>query len=227
LISQRLVITAAHCIHNKNEPVSNRRKPEEATFFFGKHNIESLTEDRNYIQSGAIEFHLHQDWRINDDKFDADIAIVVLSRRIPFNKFIKPICLWTSTSSFTDLIDKEGIIAGWGKTEFNAISTSMPKWTKLPVVSNEICLRSHPIFSTLTSERTFCAGIKDSITGPCNGDSGSGFIHQVNNKYYLRGIVSSSLFNNVQQSCDTKNYAVFTDVARYTTWIQLFMNRFG
>lgn len=166
LISQRLVVTAAHCIHNKNDQMSNRKKPEEASFFFGKHNIDSLIEDRNYIQSGAIEFHLHQDWRTDDDRFDADIAVVVLSRRIPFNKFIKPICLWTATSSFNDIIDTDGIIAGWGKTESNAISTAMPKWTKLPVVSNEKCLRSHPVFSSLTSDRTFCAGIKDSQTGP-------------------------------------------------------------
>lgn len=227
LISQRLVITAAHCIHNKYEPLSNRRKPEEATFFFGKHNIESLTEDRNYIQSGASEFHLHQDWKTDDNRFDADIAVVVLSRRIPFNKFIKPICLWTSTSSYEDIVDRQGIISGWGKTEFDSISTAMPRWTKLPVVSNENCIRSHPIFSTLTSDRTFCAGIKNSITGPCNGDSGSGFITQVNNKFYLRGIVSSSLYNHVQQSCDTKNYAVFTDVTKYTAWIQSFMSRFG
>lgn len=207
--------------------MSSRRRPEEATFFFGKHNIDSLTEDRNYIQSGATEFHLHPDWNTNDDRFDADIAIVVLARKIPFNKFIKPICLWTATTSFTDIVDKEGIIAGWGKTEFNSISTAMPKWTRLPVVSNENCLRSHPVFSALTSDRTFCAGIKNSQTGPCNGDSGSAFIVQSNNKFYLRGIVSSSLFNHVEQSCDTKNYAVFTDVSRYTSWIQSYMNKFG
>lgn len=221
------MVTAAHCIHNKREPPSSRRQPDEATFFFGKHNIGSLLEDRNYIQSGASEFHLHPEWRTNDDRFDADIAIVVLARKIIFNKFIKPICMWQASTSFTDIVGKEGIIAGWGKTEFNAISYSMPKWTKLPVVSNENCLRSHPIFSSLTSERTFCAGVKDSTTGPCNGDSGSAFVTQSNSKFYLRGIVSSSLFDQVQQSCDTKNYAVFTDVSRYTSWIQSFMNRFG
>lgn len=227
LISHKLVVTAAHCILNKRESASMQRLPEEATFFFGKHNIGSLLEDRNYIQSGASEFHLHPDWRTDDIRFDADIAVVVLTRKILFNKFIKPICLWTSSSSNLDIINREGIIAGWGKTEFSAISTSMPKWTKLPVVSNENCLRSNPVFSSLTSDRTFCAGVKDSATGPCNGDSGSAFVVQTNNKFYLRGIVSSSIFDQIQQSCDTKNYAVFTDMSKFTSWVQNFMNKFG
>lgn len=61
---------------------------------------------------------------------------------------------------------------GWGKTEFDAISTNQPKWTELPVVNELTCLRSNDAFNKLTSERTFCAGNKNGNTGPCNGDSG-------------------------------------------------------
>lgn len=38
-------------------------------------------------------------------------------------------------------------------------------------------------------------------------------------KYYLRGIVSASLFDQELFMCDTRNYAVFTDVAAFNDWI--------
>lgn len=85
---------------------------------------------------------------------------------------MKPICLWTSTSSYDDLIGKKGVVAGWGKTEFDAVSTAQPNWASLPVVSESTCLRSNDAFSALTSSRTFCAGDRNGKTGPCLGDSG-------------------------------------------------------
>lgn len=53
-----------------------------------------------------------------------------------------------------------------------------------------------------------------------SGDSGGGFIVNNNGRWYLRGIVSSSLFDKELLMCDTRNYAVFTDVAAYIDWIQ-------
>lgn len=125
----------------------------------------------NYV-SGVSEFIIHPDWNFSVESYDADIAIAVLSRTITFNKFVKPICLWTSTIGISDLIGKLGLVAGWGKTEKDAVSTPEPKWTQIPVVAETTCLRSDNSFSALTSERTFCAGDRTGKTGPCNGDSG-------------------------------------------------------
>lgn len=61
---------------------------------------------------------------------------------------------------------------GWGKTETDAISTSQPLWTEIPVVDEVTCIRSQDALNRLTSNRTFCAGNRDGTTGPCNGDSG-------------------------------------------------------
>jgi hypothetical protein len=119
-----------------------------------------------------LQFVIHPDWSYGSDQYDADIAIAILTRTITFSKFVKPICIWTSTTSHDDLIGRKGIVAGWGKTEFNAVSTDTPKWTEIPVVKMIDCLRSHPSFGTLTSDRTFCAGNRQGNTGPCNGDSG-------------------------------------------------------
>lgn len=47
------------------------------------------------------------------------------------------------------------------------------------------------------------------------------------NKSYLRGVVSSSIYDQSELRCDTNNYAVFTDVAKYTDWIDNFVVRYG
>lgn len=114
LISTKLIVTAAHCIQYKKDPL--KRKAEEASFYLGKHNLESLNGEKNYIVSGVSKFIIHSDWNFEDDRYDADIAIAVLYRTIPFSKFVKPICLWTQSSNHDDLVGKSGRVAGWGKT---------------------------------------------------------------------------------------------------------------
>lgn len=108
LISTKLIVTAAHCIHYKKDPII--KKAEEATFYVGKHNLESLNEEKNYILSGVSQFVIHPDWDYNDDRYDADIAIAILFRTIPFSKFIKPICLWTASTSYNDIIGRPGTV---------------------------------------------------------------------------------------------------------------------
>lgn len=222
-MSTKIIVTAAHCVQNKRD--EQPKKAEEATFHIGKQDINNLNE-RFFIQSGVSQLLVHPEWDPNDLHYDADIAVAVLQRTIEFNKFIQPICLWTATSSYEDMIGQNGIVAGWGKTEFDAISTTNPMYGKLPVVSNDDCLRSNNVFSSLTSKRTFCAGNKGK-SGPCNGDSGGGFIMQNDNKWYLRGIVSSSLLNRETSLCDLENYAVYTDLTYYNSWIQGYMNTYG
>jgi secreted trypsin-like serine protease len=60
-----------------------------------------------------------------------------------------------------------------------------------------------------------------------SGDSGGGFIVKTNGKWYLRGIVSSSLINPDTYECDTSNFVVFTDVTKFTDWILQFVGNYG
>lgn len=46
-------------------------------------------------------------------------------------------------------------------------------------------------------------------------------------KFYLRGVVSVALNDAELDLCDVKNYAMFTDVAQFTDWIQSFMQANG
>lgn len=123
--------------------------------------------------TSVTELIVHPEWNFQSESYDADVAIAVLARTIPFNKFVRPICLWTETNSYEDLIGQQGVIAGWGKTEMSVVSTAEPRWAKLKVVDTITCVRSGDDFYKLISERTFCAGGgRNNKIGPCNGDSG-------------------------------------------------------
>lgn len=62
------------------------------------------------------------------------------------------------------------------------------------------------------------SGSRDGI-GPCNGDSGSGFIMRRNGKWTLRGIVSMSVSETQTRGCDLKNFVVFTDASKFIFWL--------
>lgn len=180
LVSSKVVVTAAHCVHNKDSVAKN---PDQAMFYFGKFNLTDLKE-KYFSVSGVDQFFVHPDWKVDDNSFDADISVAILTRTISFNAFIKPICLWTTTASFDDIIGKKGTIVGWGKTEESAVPSEKPKWAAISIVNTVDCLRANAAFNELTSDRTFCAGDRNQMTGPCNGDSGKlklQAISQINN----------------------------------------------
>lgn len=73
----------------------------------------------------------------------------------------------------------------------------------------------------------FSGGRSGSGSGPCSGDSGGGLFIPIDDEkrdqWYLRGIISSSLRDPFSKSqCDTSNYAVYTDIAKYLTWVKEF-----
>lgn len=97
-------------IHEKK--TDKIRKAEESFFYFGKYYLRTREIERDIIMSGVAQLIVHPDYNAQKDSYDGDIALAVLLRSIIFTKFIKPICIWTQSSNFNDLVDKNGIIAG-------------------------------------------------------------------------------------------------------------------
>lgn len=164
LVSSRAVITAAHCVQNKQDIA---KQAAEAFFHIGKYNIKS-SDEKEFIISPVARFIIHPDWNPNSENYDGDLAIAQLSRTITFTAFIKPICLWSGSYSHNDIINKIGLIAGYGKTDAYSSISNIPYWIEQPVVDDETCLRSSPNFRIITSRRTFCVGRRDGH-GPCQG----------------------------------------------------------
>lgn len=161
-----------------------------------------------------VKIYIHPDWNHLSVNYDGDIALLELERAVQFNEYIQPICLWkTNFEPGTST----GIIVGYGKSEDQTKKhENIPKKIEVPIHDQEKCFLTQPNLAKISSRRTFCAGTGDG-NGVCAGDSGGGIMIKINDVYYLRGIVSSSLVRD--GSCDLKNYAIFTNVLKYQAWI--------
>nr|XP_023020663.1 serine protease gd-like [Leptinotarsa decemlineata] len=212
LVSDRHVVTAAHCTMKENKIL----RTSELLVILGKLNIQKWIPSYGEKIIEPESIHIHPDYK--DFSSDADIAILVLSGRVEFNEYIRPVCLWSSDSELEKIVGKQGTVVGWGRDENGDLMTAEPKQIQLPVVSQEACLRSSYQFQYITSNRTFCAGLRDG-SGPCNGDSGSGFTMKQEERWMLRGLVSTSISDSHARTCDLTNFVVFTDASKFYYWI--------
>lgn len=104
-------------------------------------------------------------------------------------------------------------VVGWGKTETGRYSPVKLK-LKVPIVSESNCNRMFNRAGVNVRTSQLCAGgekDKDS----CNGDSGGPLLAEVNQRFYIEGIVS---FGAV---CGTEGWpGIYTRVSRYRDWIE-------
>lgn len=210
LISHRHVITAGHCMKHGEKVLA----PDQIFMRIGEHNIHKWTQTTGSKWVGAERILVHSDYK--STSADGDLALLVLTDHVEYSTIIRPICLWRGDASLDRVVGRAGTVVGWGRNENDNQIAPEPKQIQFPVVSQEECLRSHFTFREITSDRTFCAGYKNG-SGPCNGDSGGGFIMQNNGRWYLRGLVSMSIANG--PTCDFSQYFVFTDVTKFQEWI--------
>lgn len=189
-------------------------EPAEVIALFGAHNL-SYENEPGRLSLSPQKIHIHNQWDPNLRSYDADIALLVFeSGKIQLTHLIQPICLWSSRNV---IAETEGTVVGWGKSgDPYKIHENVPKKIQVPMFTNEECFLETHELAQISSKRTFCAGFRNG-TGVCIGDSGSGFFVKIEDSYYLRGIVSSSLVGMMH--CDVTKYAVYTNILAFTSWI--------
>jgi len=168
--------------------------------------------------ANAIQkINIHPDWSTQTEAYDADIAVLVLEKTVIFSELIQPICLVIQESKIARIT--EGFVVGYGQSEdVTKFHENIPKIIETPIHTQSHCFATYELLKGLSSGRTFCGGTGNGV-GVCKGDSGSGLYVKDGQVYYLRGIVSSSLFNS-EKGCDVNSYSVFTNVVKYVNWIE-------
>lgn len=192
--------------------------PNEIIAHFGAFNINDLNEPNSFSLT-PLRVDIHPDWNTNEMKYDSDIAVLTFKQDIVYSNLIQPICLSNSSNEFSH---KRGVTVGWGFSEDNTLNySSQPKELIVPIHNNDECFIRFPTLAQIASLKTFCAGSADG-SGVCHGDSGNALVVTNQGISYLKGIVSSSLINVVggHMQCDLYTYAIFTDVSKFSDWIQ-------
>ena len=203
---------AAHCINGKDN--SHEYTQNDIKIILGAHNLE-IAHERGKVVVGVDSILLHQDWKIYSESFDADIAILTLTDNVSFGRFIQPICLIDPNTEVGRIAT--GYSVGYGRSEKTENAETVLKSVEIPIArDNEECFYTHDALVKLSSKRTFCGGSREGA-GICLGDSGNGLFVKHSETYYLRGIVSASLYTDL--NCDVHNYGIFTNVIKFNSWI--------
>ncbi|XP_041566648.1 serine protease gd isoform X2 [Drosophila elegans] len=249
LVSGRVVISSAHCFKLFNKRYSSN----EVLVFLGRHNLKNWNEEGS-LAAPVDGLYIHPDFNSQLSSYDADIAVIMLKDEVRFNTFIRPACLWSGSSKAEYIVGEHGIVIGWSFDRSNrtqdqkpsaamgkktAKDTSTPKVVRAPVVGNSECFRANAHFRSLSSNRTFCAGIhtqerdphQSSAPSPYTGISGAGLFIRKNNRWMLRGTVSAALpavestdrSGSGQKHCCSNQYIIYADVAKFLDWITAFI----
>uniref|UniRef100_A0A182N981 Peptidase S1 domain-containing protein n=1 Tax=Anopheles dirus TaxID=7168 RepID=A0A182N981_9DIPT len=167
----------------------------------------------------AKEVIVHAEFKPGDVKHD--IGLIELSDSLVFTNLIQPICLWNRSNAKHEIVNKTGTVIGFGVNEFGIQSETLRE-ANVPVVDGMVCLQSNRhIHGAYLTSAMICAGNLDGI-GPCRGDSGGGLFFSYDDIWYIRGLVSFT--KQEGNSCDPKEYIVYTDVAHYLEWIETQLN---
>ncbi|KAH8378841.1 hypothetical protein KR009_001728, partial [Drosophila setifemur] len=198
LISDRYLLTAAHCVENA----------KAINYYVGA--VQRLSP-RQLIRTSQPEVHLHPGW--NNQSLENDIALIRLPELVKFGASIKAIRLPGVASRQASYEYYPAIASGWGRmNDDSAAISDHLRWVQSFVESNEDCRYS---FANIQATN-ICM---DTTGGrsTCTGDSGGPLI------YYdpsLDAEVLIGITSYGKKSGCTKGYsAVFTRVTAYLDWI--------
>ena len=218
LISEKHVLSAAHCFHDKKS--TEILQPVNVSAIVGKHDL-SVDNEVGSKRHSILDIIIHQDWNQNETSYDADISLLFLFESVTFNDNVKPICL--PEPSIEDVVGN-GSVVGWGYSEHSKIEADkLPNKIVVPSVSPTQCFLKFPALANVASFRTFCGGYENLERGPCLGDSGGGFYLRDSSHWAIRGIVSSSLMDHDKGGCDVNKYSIYTNVGKFVYWIRNLM----
>ncbi|XP_063800610.1 prothrombin [Pseudophryne corroboree] len=218
LISDRWVLTAAHCIFYP--PWDKNFTVDDLLVRIGKHyrtKYERATE--KILQLERIIVHSKYNWKEN---LDRDIALMQLKKPLSFTNYIHPVCLPTlEIAQRLEHSGHKGRVTGWGnlKESWTTGGPQLPQILQqinLPLVDQDKCKASTKIKVT---ENMFCAGYSpedDTRGDACEGDSGGPFVMKdpITGRWYQMGIVSWG------EGCDRDGkYGFYANVRRLRKWI--------
>ncbi|VVC37366.1 Hypothetical protein CINCED_3A008244 [Cinara cedri] len=211
LITDRHVLTAAHCI-----------EPTLVIVRLGDLDLNPSMNDGAEPISVAIEQITQHEHYSKNDITNNDIALLKLTNSISFSKFIQPICLPIMPEIRSKmLVNLVPFVAGWGVTSYRGpISTALLE-VQVPILDISECKKAFSKHGVLVDDhKVICAGELGGGKDSCQGDSGSPLMWLSSNQYYLIGLVSFGF------RCGEAGYpGVYTRISNYIEWIEDKLNK--
>ncbi|KAG5340020.1 KLKB1 protein, partial [Acromyrmex charruanus] len=208
IISNRAILTAAHCVANQ--------KLENLIAHFGQWNIGNNIQPLPIQEVKIVAIAIHPSY-YNDGLFH-DVAVLVLEKPITYSANVLPICLPEQGKVFLAGTRCYGL--GWGSNSFGSEGQYQAELRKvnLPIINQEDCqtrLRSTKLGQYFQLHGSFiCAG-GEANKDTCRGDGGGPLVCQTaTGQFFQVGIVSWGI------GCGASNVpAVYASVSQHRQWI--------
>ncbi|XP_038190293.1 chymotrypsin-C [Arvicola amphibius] len=200
LITERHVLTAAHCI---SETLTYR-------VALGKNDL-TVEDEEGSVYADVDTIYVHEKW--NPIFVRNDIAIIKLANPVELSDTIKVACLPEEGVVLPQ--DYPCYVTGWGRLWTDGPIADVLQQGLQPIVNHATCSRWDWWF-LMVSKSMVCAG-GDGVISACNGDSGGPLnCPAEDGSWQLHGIVS---FGSSQGCNVPKKPVVFTRVSAYIDWI--------
>ncbi|UXI15362.1 putative serine hydrolase [Sarcoptes scabiei] len=217
IISDRYILTAAHCV------VRNKEKSIDPKNFVVKVGAHDLRNSGVFKLLDAVIVHENYNAQYHND----DIALLRLKISLDFENELRvgPVCL---PSPGSDMDIREGTpttMIGWGLHDpMDFTPSSQLYQVTVPVYNKEECRQTYTKLLNPNNyfdfDNVICAAHREGGKDTCQGDSGGPMLLSMpNGQHYQIGIVSFGY------GCAKKGYpGVYTYVPNYLKWIGAHMD---
>ncbi|XP_055384408.1 uncharacterized protein LOC129614047 [Condylostylus longicornis] len=207
LISERFILTAAHCINTRLGTPKHVRLGE----------LDLNVDDDDSEDFEVEESIVHPDFK-RLSKYN-DIALVKLNRNVTFSPNKRPACLPVQHDSNAT----RSIATGWGKTEWAGSGSEHLQKVTLKKFTESECNKTYAAYSNalprgIQYETQICAGSKYEAKDTCQGDSGGPLQIYHTNEYCMYQIIGITSFGILCGSPGVPG--VYTRVFPYNDWIE-------
>ncbi|XP_058273094.1 ovochymase-1 isoform X4 [Hemibagrus wyckioides] len=197
IINENWIVTASHCF---------RRYSKESfwTVMAGKHDLENEKESSQQTSKVAKIIN-HEDY--NGITKQHDIALMKLQTPLVFNKYVRPIPVWSGELPSL----KRCTVTGWGSTTESGPRATKLQEVNITILETDTCLQ---FYGGVIRSSMMCAGEVTGGVDACQGDSGGPLSCFTGERFEIAGIVSWGV------GCGrAKKPGVYTRVASYDQWI--------
>uniref|UniRef100_A0A673AGU6 coagulation factor Xa n=1 Tax=Sphaeramia orbicularis TaxID=375764 RepID=A0A673AGU6_9TELE len=193
ILNQYLILTAAHCLN------------QSRYIYVVVGEWDRLVNDGSEAVHSVEAVVVHQHYKA--DSYLNNIALLKLATPIQFSPYILPACLPTRNFAEKVLMEQDGgMVSGFGTSCHQGHAFPFLRRLKVPFVDRITCRTS---VNFRISFRMFCAGY-DTVAEQCYSDMGGPHVTRYHNTYFITGVACYP----------TAKYGVYTNVAKYLSWIR-------
>ncbi|XP_054650729.1 ST14 transmembrane serine protease matriptase a [Dunckerocampus dactyliophorus] len=204
LISNRWLVTAAHCVQDDGKTRFSQPGTWEA--YMGLHHQRNVGS--TVVKKNIKSIYPHPNY--NDFTFDNDIALMELDSPLTYSDYIQPICLPAAQHDIP--VGNTVSITGWGATREGGFAATVLQKAQVRIINHTVC---DGLMGGQLTSRMMCAGVLSGGVDACQGDSGGPLSVQSGTRMFLGGVVSWG------DGCARRNKpGIYTTVTKFRGWIK-------